>query len=59
MAVVVLGAAVVVAAVLGPGGPAVTRPGAGEAVVSAADTIRAVGMLAEAAPGVSKRDESF
>jgi hypothetical protein len=57
LSVVALCAALGVATVSGPGEVAVTRPGAG-ASVSAADTIRAVGMLADAAPGVSKRDET-
>lgn len=57
MSVVALSAAVGLAAVIGPGQVATTRPGAG-ASVSAADTIRSVGMMADAAPGVSKPDET-
>jgi hypothetical protein len=54
----VMGLAAVTA--LAPAQAAVARPGAGEtlgyATVSAADTIRSVGMLAEVAAGVSKAD---
>ncbi|MFG1607509.1 hypothetical protein [Actinoplanes sp. NPDC049265] len=57
MSVVAVCAALGLATVFGPGEVAVTRPGAGDSV-SAADSIRAVGMLADAAPGVSKRDET-
>jgi hypothetical protein len=59
--VVALGAALAVATAFGPGQMTATRLGAGETVgfstVSAADTIRSVGMLAEVPAGVSKTDE--
>ena len=59
---VALGAALAVGTAFGPGPSAATRLGAGETVgfatVSAADTNRGMGMLADVAADVSKGDKS-